>query len=561
MPPFSALIEWQKVLFDARPRRLAMVSLTIPAGLDRISVRVHRNHGVELFLRPAEAYFAYAGLAPEWLVGKYDDSLAFIDLDRHRADVEFVWLDFGRYVTAEDTFGWLTDRLGRLRDLTTAPIVVANSPYDGEAANRFNAALLAWAESIPDVFVADLAPIRRELGTAFWDTRRGQFTGSVLSGSAFIAVARLVASRIVPSLWDGNIKALAVDLDNTLYGGVLGEDGVDGIVLTDDHWRLQSLLARLAEAGQLLICVSRNDPSDVQALFERRTDFPLKAGHFADWQVSWDSKVTAIGRGVARLRIGTEAVLFLEDNSGELAQVAAELPDVALVWSGEPAQAVRTLTDHPRLWLHRPASETDALRVRDLRANAEREVLLRTTASPVDYVRSLGIILDLRLNPADQVRRLSELSLKTNQFNLSLRRFSEVEVRNHLNDPDSLMAAAAMRDRLSDSGIIAALFARRIDGELVVDELCISCRALGRSVEDVIVGEILDQMLERFGLGRVRFHFVRGPRNEPALTWLAAYACRPALTESDGDVSIDWTAKRDFPWREEWNVVINWSAP
>src|SRR5262245_119935 len=213
MPPFSALVEWQKVLFDARPRRLAMLSLTMPAGLERISVRVHRNHGVELFLRPAEAYFAYAGLAPEWLVGKYDDSLAFIDLDRDRPDVEFVWLDFGRYIAAEDTFGWLTDRLGRLRDLTTAPIVVANSPHDGEAADRFNAALLAWAERIPDVFVADLAPIRRELDAAFWDTQRGQFTGSVLSGSAFIAVARLVASRIIPSLRGGNIKALAIDLD------------------------------------------------------------------------------------------------------------------------------------------------------------------------------------------------------------------------------------------------------------------------------------------------------------------------------------------------------------
>jgi hypothetical protein len=77
----------------------------------------------------------------------------------------------------------------------------------------------------------------------------------------------------------------------------------------------------------------------------------------------------------------------------------------------------------------------------------------------------------------------------------------------------------------------------------------------------VIVGEILDRMLERFGLGRVRFQFVRGPRNEPALTWLAAYAGRPALTESDGDVSVDWMAKRGLPWRQEWNVVINWSAP
>jgi FkbH-like protein len=561
MPPFLALAEWQKVLFDPKPRRLAMLNLSIPAGLDRISIRVHRNHGVELFLRPAEAYFAYAGLAPEWLVGEYDDSLAFIDLDRHRADVEFVWLDFARYRAADDMLGWLTNRLQVLRGLTTAPIVVANWPDDGEAAERFNAALLAWSEGIPDMIVADLVPIRGELGAAFWDTRRGHFTGSVLSGPAFIAVARLVASRIVPGLWGGNIKALAVDLDDTLYQGVLGEDGVDGVVLTDDHRRLQSLLVQLAEAGQLLICVSRNEPSDVQALFARRTDFPLKAAHFADWQVSWKSKVAAIRRASSRLRIGTDAVLLLEDNLGELAQVAAGLPAVALVWSGEPARAVRTLTDHPRLWSHRRASETDGLRARDVQANAEREVLLRTSINPADYMRSLGITLDLRLNPADQVTRLSELSLKTNQFNLSLRRLSEVDVRNRLDDPDSLVATAAMRDRLSDSGNIAALFARRIEGELVVDELCISCRALGRSVEDVIVGEILDRMLERFGLERVRFHFVRGPRNEPALSWLAAYACRPALTENDGDVSFDWRKKRDFHWRQEWNLVINWRPP
>jgi FkbH-like protein len=559
---FDQWLASQAALFADRPSRLSLMELAAPTKARRLSIGVHRNHGVELLLKPADAYLAYAGLAADWLIGDYDDSLAFTAVADRATTADLVWLDYARYasLTPAELNDWLTARLGVLRDLVGGPIIVTNWASKSEAAVQFNRGLKEWADAVPGIAVADLEAIRRELGGEYFDLKRSPFTGTMLSDRAMLAAARVVASRMLPGLLQANRKAVAVDLDNCLYRGVLGEDGIAGIELTEDHRALQQLLVDLVMRGILLVCVSRNEPADVETLFAERSDFPLQAAHFADWQVSWGDKVAAIGRAAQSLRIATDAFLFVDDNLGELAAVAVELPEVGLVAAADASHAVRSLRFHPCLWPSRPLSETDRLRTRDVLANADRERLAREISDPAEYVRRLGITLDLFLNPTHLVQRLSDLSRKTNQFTLSLRRISEVEVKHRLTDPDNRVVAVSMRDRLSDSGIIAAIFCRRQDDEIVVDELCMSCRALGRYVEDVIITEALDRVMNEFNTRRIAFPFVRGPRNSPALNWLATYRGARTLADEDEKAVIDYSAGETYPWRDDWNLTVRWSS-
>lgn len=561
MKQFERSLASQRALFSDNLDRLSLMELPLAGDEKPARIGIHRNHGVELLLKPADAYLAYAGWRAEWLVSDYDDSLAFATAANRNTQAELVWLDYARYASLNpaDLFEWLAGRLAVLRDLVEGPIVVANWAGESTVVEEFNKALRGMANSVAGMAVADLDAILRELGEAFFDRRRSAFTGTVLSDRAMLAAARLIASRMLPGLLQVNRKAVAIDLDNCLYRGVLGEDEVSGVKLTKQHKDLQQLLVELVQQGVFLVCISRNEPADVEALFAERGDFPLQAAHFAVWEVSWGDKPTAIRNAAANLRIATDAFLFVDDNLGELAAVAAELPEVGLVAAAEPDLAARTLRFHPRLWLSRPLSATDRLRTQDILASADRERLAREVSDPAEYVRRLGITLDLYMNPANMVPRLSDLSRKTNQFTLSLRRISEVEIKRRLGDPNSRIVAVGLRDRLSDSGIIAAVLCRRQGNEIIVDELAMSCRALGRHVEDAIITEALDRVMYEFDIRHVSFPFVHAPRNAPALDWLAKYRGSRTLLEDGGMVAVDFPPMEVYPWRVDWNLTIRWS--
>ena len=353
------------------------------------------------------------------------------------------------------------------------------------------------------------------------------------------------------------LKALALDLDNTLYAGVLGEDGPNGVVLTEDHRILQQTVVELSEAGLLLTVVSRNVPEDVERLFRERDDFPLRAEHIASWQVSWGSKADGIRRAAADLRIAPDAFLMIDDNLGELVHTCDALPRVRLLFAGHSAQDTHAaLRKYPGLW-RASISETDFLRAKDLKANAFREGLAQSASDPIEYFRSLGTTLKLSIDPTEDRSRLNELSAKTNQFNLNLNRLSEIEIDRFLSAHDCRVAHIFLVDRLSDSGSIGAMFARWEANTLIVEELCISCRAIGRMLEDVIVTAGLQRIVDEMPALRVRFPYRYGPRNEPARAWLKAYAGAD-LTGVQGMVEIEWNEDRVERYVRSLPVGIEW---
>jgi FkbH-like protein len=543
-----ARAEQQRTIFAPVPRRLDLLKLRAPRPLGEalqalrpVAVHVVRNHAFEHVASALAPFAAFADLAPRVTCGDYDDALTDVRTD---ADVLVTWVDFERYAARLDAsalLDWFASRIRAVRAACHATVLVVDrvpsSPGPRDPAAGFNAELAARLGALPDVHVCSCAPIAERLGAALLDEARAGATGTRLADPACLAFAQRLGLVWLPAALAPRKKVIAVDLDNTVYQGVLGEDGADGVRLTEGHAALQRELLRLRSEGVLLAVVSRNEPADVDALFEARRDFPLRREDVAAWSVGWGSKAAGVAAIAGALRVAPDAVVFVDDNPGELAAAAAAHPGLATLHANpDGAVTASMLPLFPGLlrWRH---SAEDALRDADLRAAAERSARAAETAGSADYVASLGVRLELAMRAREAGHRIQDLSNKTNQFNLALRRFSEQEVARRLESPDHIVATIALSDRLSDSGVIAFASGRRDGNALRIEELCISCRALGRGLEDTMIASCVVAMGRELATREVVFEYALGPRNAPARDWLARVSGRP-LAGGGGEVRM-----------------------
>jgi FkbH-like protein len=308
-------------------------------------------------------------------------------------------------------------------------------------------------------------------------------------------------------------------LDNTLYRGVLGEDGPAGLEVDADYEKVQEALIDLRGQGLFISVVSRNEIGDVQDLFEQRKDFLLRPEHVDAWAVSWGKKSDGIRDAAEQLRVAPETFLFLDDNPGELLQVQTSIPGIAIGHASTPAMSLQVLTYYPGLFSFDDAG-TDSFRAADL-ASERARAQLRTSSNEVDYLAALEVELDFALDRPSDRARLAQLSSKTNQFNTALTRLDELDIDARMKDPMARIVSIEMSDRLSASGIIGFLAATRDSaGEVTVEDVCVSCRALGRGVEDIMLAEALAKIADELGVARLSIPFTEGPRNGPALQWL-----------------------------------------
>jgi FkbH-like protein len=522
------------------PKRADLLRLAEPPGLSRVHLQVHRNYTFELIGSVLPPFLWLARMKPIIAYGAYDDTLSFAQVDP--AAVQIISLDFERYgeqAYSADFSDWFASRLENLRGKTEGPIVVSDWPSEKRNAQRFNLELEKTADRLPSVFVWNISEIFRNMRAEFFDERAARAKGSRLSDSACIELARSLGLVRLPSALRPRIKAVVVDLDNTLYDGVLGEDGIEGVSITAQHAAIQQELLRLREEGVFLAILSKNDERDFVQFCLRRSDFLLRPAHFSASSIGWQTKPEGLIRIADHLHIATDSILVVDDNPGEIEQIRAVHPNTPLLYSRSPAQTLFWLRHYPALNGYRPNSATP-LRMTDLAASRQRDLLRASTAS-TDYLREMRIELTYALNPMSSRGRLAELSQKTNQFNTGLQRFSEVQVARRLEAPDHCTISVSMHDRFSESGIIGTIFARLDGNRLIIDEVCISCRALGRNVESPMIALALAPVIDRYGLRDVVFKFREGPRNVPARMWLMSFTGVQDIA-NEGAVTVAWEA-------------------
>lgn len=506
------------ILFSSKPDRRQLLDLTLPSSLGKtIQINVWRNHNFETLIPLLEPYFWFGGWRPIFRISPYDDTLRFDSWQP--AAVELLWLDRSRFrtLTPEQWLDWLSERLAVLRTQSSAPIVLAT--WTTEAADCEH--LKSRLTDFPAVHFADLEQLCKEAELPLLDQRMTQLSGTPIANAAQVLLARKLACHWLPAVFSPPIKALALDLDNTLHAGILGEDGVTGVTLTPEHRALQEEILALRRRGVFITLVSRNEAQDVEDLFAERSDYPLRQSDFSLIEASWDNKANALQRISDALRIAPDALLFVDDNPGEVSDVAMQLPQTRTLLAAADAALTRcALQYYPALWRWRTEND-DLKRIDDLQANIQRATIAQRTNSPSDYFRSLKISLTVHHNEKSELGRLADLCTKTNQFNLALRRFTLPELAERMASGQACVSSVQLRDRLTDSGIIAVIVGER-DGVLLrVTELCISCRALGRKLEDTIIMAALRGMPIFSKCRNIEFCVELGPRNTPARAWLA----------------------------------------
>jgi len=471
-------------------------------------VYVCRNHSFELVEHTIGAYLDYAGISLRFEYSDYDDSLSFINLDTAE-DAVLLWIDTSRYQT-ENVRAFIAERIDYLRGIFKKHILVALVNDEEFVCNR------------DGILTLDLHSIKTDLAQNYLDMRLEKFSGTKLSSHALLEVSKMLGLKYFPAMMNVLIKAVVVDLDNTLYQGILGEDGCDGVVLTGKHCELQSLLVDLSAKGIFVCVASKNDRADAERLFAMRSDFPLKWSVFAKTCVSWNAKSQAIGGIKTFLNIHEENILFIDDNIGEIIEVLSVFPSIKVIQAAEDAGVTKTiLENHPGIFRFGNGFE-DSIRNDDIKAN-EKRALLKKSMTMAEYTKSLHIKAVYKINNLADANRIAELGNKTNQFIFSYKRYTISEIMDFFEKKSRLIVSIFLKDDLSDSGLIGAGILKVEANTAALEELFISCRALGRGIEDALVLTALQISLDKLKTDRLRINFTKGERNTPAEMFVQKY--------------------------------------
>lgn len=500
------MLELQKFLLEKDPSRRELLQYT-PVGTNEIKICVYRNHSFEIVEHTIGAYLDFSNLKANFVYSDYDDSLSFLNIDTS-CDILIIWLDLSRYKTS-NVKDFISERISVLRKTYQKPIIFAGANSDIKLSDN-------------SIIQFDFSNIEKELGSEFLDERMEFATGTKLSGKCLIKVSKELGLKYIPAIVKTPLKAIVVDLDNTLYKGVLGEDGINGIKLTEGHKNLQILLKDKAKRGWFLCVISKNDSNDVLKMFDERTDFPLHKDDFTIIEASWDAKPISMGKIIQKLNIGIDSVLFVDDNMGEIAQMISKYPSVNVLHALDDAnQTAEMLGFYPGLLKFGTKLE-DSIRSNDTKANQERQKL-QESLSPEDYIKSLEMKIEYFVNDKQYAPRISELANKTNQFIFSYKRYDLPTVEKLMNGQDSIVISATLSDNLSDSGTIAVCVGRKQNDLLVIEECFVSCRALGRGIDDVLVLKMFKIASEELRTTHLKVDFTKGERNLPAEKFIETY--------------------------------------
>ncbi len=312
-------------------------------------------------------------------------------------------------------------------------------------------------------------------------------------------------------------KCLVLDLDGTLWGGAAGEEGPAGVKVGPGDPEAEAFLAfhhrlkALQDRGVLLAVCSKNNPADVEEVFESRPEIPLRLAGFAATEIGWNPKHEGLRRIAAALDLGTDSLVFLDDDPAEISLVQQMMPEVkAVLLPPDPAEYAGLLER---------MDDFEMSATPEHRENRQRQELQATADSLASYLASLRTDLEIRLARQEDLPQVHDLFTKTNQFNLTSERYSLAEVERFATSPACELWVTRARDRFGDLGLIAAVLLKKIGRMATLDSFLMSCRVMGRGIEIAILNHVKHRLLEdRSGL-ELRGRYVPTPKNKPVETF------------------------------------------
>ncbi|MCB0642903.1 MAG: HAD-IIIC family phosphatase, partial [Phaeodactylibacter sp.] len=329
----------------------------------------------------------------------------------------------------------------------------------------------------------------------------------------FIAKHHYQSTRPTP-------KVLVLDCDNTLWRGVIGEDGLKGIEITPAHQAFQKQLIASYEQGILLALSSKNNEAEVWEVFDQHPDMLLQRSHIVAHRINWEPKALSIQALQAELNLGMDAFVFIDDNPVEVGQCRAQIPELLTVQFPKEEAAIQTFADYH--WaIHHTGKRSTFNRTEAYKVESQRKQVKQQFLSMEDYIAALQLQVQYEWLDASNIERASQLTLRTNQFNLTGERCTVAELQAQLDSGQRQGALLRANDKYGDYGIIGLLLFRAADRSFQVENLLLSCRVLGRGIELHLAQWVLEKALE-VDAQMVHFKYKDTGRNLPGLQFLKA---------------------------------------
>jgi FkbH-like protein len=378
-----------------------------------------------------------------------------------------------------------------------------------------------------NIYIFDLKELVEQVGRSLFYSNKRWYLGGLrfsLAGEKLIAreLERLLDAQLV-----ARKKCLLIDLDNTLWGGVIGEDGLNGIQLSETgegarYRDFQRGIRELGKMGIILGIVSKNNETDALEVFERHEHMVLRKADFATMKINWSEKAQNIAEVAQALDIGMDSIVFIDDNPVEREAIRTALPEVTV-----PEFPVDTceLTSffeqvYKEYFFTLESTEEDRKRTEAYLANAKRAAERAAAPSIEDFLAGLHTKIFLTQAREEDLPRVAQLTQRTNQFNLTTRRYTEQELQALKTTPGTAVFIASVADKYGDNGkVLVSILRRQALDMAELDTFLMSCRVLGRFVEDQILDHLVNE-LRSDGISKLRIKFIPTRKNAPARAFL-----------------------------------------
>ncbi len=519
-------------------RFLHEVEDEIPAYIRRLRVAFLSSFTIQGLAEVLKAHGVFHNLLIDAYTAPYNQFTQEILSDASRLygfDPQLIYLMIDR----KDIFDvqHLQELLSRLEERTRAKIIVFNfvagQEYPMDKIDAEGKLLEDGYRDHPRVSIFDFDSFLRGIGKEdYWYTKYRELGDLRLAPSAFPMLAEILAGYAVASL--GAAKKCAVfDLDNTLWQGIVGEDGIERL---QPNQTLQKHAVELYRRGVILAIASRNNLEDAMDAIDQHPDMILRRDHFAAWRINWDPKDRNLYALAEELNIGTDSMVFIDDDPFQQNLIRASLPEVAVVppdrfheYSGFHAFVV---------------TEEDTRRGAMYGEDRKRKEFQQSFNDAEEYIQGLNIEIIVQEARPESISRISQLTQKTNQFNVTTRRYSEEEITAQINQGKKVWSIR-VRDIFGDYGITGTCIVEPGQEAWKIDTFLLSCRVMGRAVEKAFLGYVIDQ-IRGAGVTRLIGEYIPTKKNQPCASFFPDAGFTSVCTRDDNVTIYEFDLTREF---------------
>lgn len=422
------------------------------------------------------------------------------------------------------------------RELTQTPLVILNkfstsifnhhflkkNKYD-DICDELNKYIL---ERLPSNFIiVDIDKIFLKISVSKSVDFRNFYSSKSLYSIEFLKEYVYFITPIIESLNAKTKKALIFDCDNTLWSGIIGEDGINGIMMSSANAKgvvyeeVQFLAKEAASKGILIGLNSKNNAEDVEEVFNSHSDINLQNSEIIIKKVNWIDKVSNIKEISKDLNIGIDSLVFVDDSDFEINMIGQELPTVKTI--KVPVERFLypdVLRQHLNLFYKINETSEDFERVRMYKDQIKRSNEISSFTTIDDYLKTLDLQIFISINNDELIPRVAQLTQKTNQFNLTTKRYSEAEVQKLCHQNSCFVFAIKVVDKFGDFGVTGASIIEIQNDSAIIDSFLLSCRILGRKVEVKLLEEILKFLFNK-GVTKVRASYIKTLKNSQVETF------------------------------------------